>query len=238
MSGIHAILSEKNPKNRWLLTQIDNSIKHLIDKKIEIKLMWVPSHIGITGNEEADRLAGLPNIMEDLPSDINKIVIEVPVRINTFKNVINKSITQTWKNNIPWRVKEMDYVTYNTDLKPPNIKSLPRSAQCEIHRLRCGSYEKCVKGCQTICVECRKPFNLVHFLLKCDKSLVYYNQLAQYIDPNNINLSDRDLVSLFMSREDQAGFPIIKEMVQKYPPEVRCTQEKHKIFHYKTPWSY
>uniref|UniRef100_A0A8D8R1P1 ribonuclease H n=1 Tax=Cacopsylla melanoneura TaxID=428564 RepID=A0A8D8R1P1_9HEMI len=58
MSSIQSI-SNNNWKNNniFIVTEIKKILKILMDNN-EIKLVWVPGHEGIKGNEEADRIAG------------------------------------------------------------------------------------------------------------------------------------------------------------------------------------
>jgi hypothetical protein len=52
---------------RWTKNPNTRRIRELLDKeKGRVKLMWIPSHLGITGNERADEAA--KNALEE---DIN-----------------------------------------------------------------------------------------------------------------------------------------------------------------------
>ena len=56
----------------------------MIPLKSRIKLMWVPSHQGITGNENADELAKSPTLLDNItgmPYSVADILVEMKVNI-------------------------------------------------------------------------------------------------------------------------------------------------------------
>ena len=57
MSGIKAI--KNTTKFDYITQSIQESLKNLKDIGNEITFFWIPSHIGIEGNEKADALANL-----------------------------------------------------------------------------------------------------------------------------------------------------------------------------------
>ena len=61
---------------------------NLIRSNIEISLSWIPSHIGIDGNEKADYWA-------KKSLDYN-IITSVPMTVKTFKSIAIKRIMTFW----------------------------------------------------------------------------------------------------------------------------------------------
>ena len=58
LSSLKALTSEKTKSSRPnLIQEIQTLVGDISKKKSNIELAWIPSHVGITGNEMADRLA-------------------------------------------------------------------------------------------------------------------------------------------------------------------------------------
>ena len=77
--------SSKNHQIQKLIEKI-----HEISKSKEIILCWLPSHIGISGNEFADRKA--KESLSQIPSDFK-------IPFNNFKPFINKYILSKWQTS-------------------------------------------------------------------------------------------------------------------------------------------
>ena len=78
--------NEKNP----IILKLKQKIHIALSKNINISLLWIPSHVGIEGNEMADELA-----KEALSNNINKIKIPY----TDFKHNITKIIQSKWQKN-------------------------------------------------------------------------------------------------------------------------------------------
>ena len=103
MSTIHAISNTLHQNNtimeiRDILIQYQN----------KLKLMWVPSHIGIKGNEVADRAAAF--------------ALQAPIHIQqTTTKADTKRFFKHFQSNIrleKWRNYQHHYKQFNIDGKP------------------------------------------------------------------------------------------------------------------------
>jgi ribonuclease HI len=115
-------------------SQIASNIKHLvaIHKHIKIQIVWVPSHIGIPGNEIIDqhtKTATTQQIVTNPPSDL----IDIKQKIDTY-------ITEQWQIQYNNSTKAQTYKLYepivNTKLK--SILQVNRNLQRKITRLKIG----------------------------------------------------------------------------------------------------
>ena len=91
LSGLQA-LKNKNTKNHpKLINQILNSSNNLTKAGKQIEFIWIPAHVGIFGNEKADKAAKLslklPEISLNLPSSKSEI-----------KSVTKQKINKKWQN--------------------------------------------------------------------------------------------------------------------------------------------
>ena len=147
----------------------NSQIQHLLLKHHEISssktviYCWIPSHIGIYGNEKADK-----NAKESL--NLHQTDFKIP--FNNFKPFINKYIFNKWQSS--WnetcfnKLKEIEPVVNHHRIVP----KLSRRAEIILARLRIGhtrlTHSYLLKReDQPYCIGCDTPFTVKHFLLDC-----------------------------------------------------------------------
>ena len=165
--------SSKNSQIQKLLEK-----HHKIANTKEILFCWLPSHVGIIGNEIADRKA-----KDSL--QLNMSTFEIP--FNNFKPLINKYILSEWQ-------KSWDTATFNKRhaIKPVvgNNSSAIRNVRREdvvITRLRIGhtrfthSYILNREE-QPFCIVCNQHITVKHILTDCIDFLQDRNKYFQVCD--------------------------------------------------------
>ena len=165
--------SSKNSQIQKLLEK-----HHKIANTKEILFCWLPSHVGIIGNEIADRKA-----KDSL--HLNMSTFEIP--FNNFKPLINKYILSEWQ-------KSWDTATFNKlhAIKPVvgNNNSAIRNVRREdvvITRLRIGhtrfthSYILNREE-QPFCIACNQHITVKHILIDCIDFLQDRNKYFQVCD--------------------------------------------------------
>ena len=147
----------------------NSQIQHLLLKHHEISssktviYCWIPSHIGIYGNEKADK-----NAKESL--NLDQTDFKIP--FNNFKPFINKYIFTKWKSS--WnetcfnKLKEIEPAVNHHRRVP----KLSRREEIILARLRKGhtrlTHSYLLKReDQPYCIGCDTPFTVRHFLLDC-----------------------------------------------------------------------
>ena len=148
--------SSKNPQIQQLLLK-----HHEIASSKTIIYCWIPSHIGIYGNEKADKKA-----KESL--HLEETVFKIP--FNNFKPFINKYVFDKWQtiwNEASFnKLKEIEPIVNNHRSSP----KLSRREEIVLARLRIGhtrithSY-LFKREDQPYCFGCNTPFTVKHFLL-------------------------------------------------------------------------
>jgi len=166
LSVIQSLDSIKPSCRENLLT----SVLELITKvNFKITVVWVPSHIGIPGNEEADKLAlagaSLPVIQNTINFELSDANIQIENYIQNcwqsewFKS---KSFYKNLEENVSKKIK----LTHKSRKKEVILTRL-RLGKC-----RLNSYLHEIKLHPTgLCATCNQPETIEHHLLKCKNKI-------------------------------------------------------------------
>ena len=127
LSALQAIENNpaQNPETLSIARQINTMTRNY---GIRVILQWIPGHIGLAGNEQADRFA---------KKGAHSIQPERPVPYQTTKNIIKQAFREEWMNE--WAKGDTGRKVYdhmNTIKPKDNLKLLNRSDQTTIFRLR------------------------------------------------------------------------------------------------------
>ena len=144
-----------------LVRQVKEKYSNLTSSKT-ILFCWIPAHVGIRGNEKADKAAKeslklIQTNMKIPSSDFNPII----------KNEIKKKWQTLWENTIDNKLHRI-----KPNLGKPNENTNCRKDQVVITRCRIGhtrithSY-LLQKENKPICHSCNCPFTVEHFLSEC-----------------------------------------------------------------------
>ena len=125
-----------------------------------LKNCWIPSHIGIYGNEKVDKSA---------KESLNLEVTDFKIPFNNFKPFINKDVCNKWQtlwDETPFnKLKEIEPIVYHHRLVP----KLSRREEIVLARLRIG-HTRVTHSCllkreeRPYCIGCDAPFTVRHFL--------------------------------------------------------------------------
>ena len=148
-----------------------NELVHLIQNMLsttnkDISFIWVPSHVGITGNEKADSKANEATISHS-STKITKITIS-----DATQNIKNK-ILDVWQNywsKVPLTNKLRNIKPYVNQWK--NTLNISRREEVVITRARIGhthlthSY-LISKEPRPTCETCRVNLSILHIMIEC-----------------------------------------------------------------------
>ena len=153
-------LNHTSSKNPIIQNVIEKH--HELSKTKEILFCWLPSHVGIKGNEAADVKA---------KASLDLEISNFKLPRTDFKPFINRYILSKWL--LSW-----DRATFNKlhEIKPVlgknNIYRSLRREEVVLTRLRIGhtrlTHSYLLKReDQPFCISCNEPFTVKHFLIDC-----------------------------------------------------------------------
>ena len=162
-----------------LTTKVLNRIQRISKENKNITLCWIPSHIGIQGNDKAD---------SEAKKAINKKQSNTKIPYTDLRPTINKLITDKWQ-------QQWNSYTNNKlqNIKPtigewqPGYRKI-RKEEVILARLRIGhtqiTHNYLLKNEEPpICTACEEQFTVKHILLNCiDLSQIQ----AKHYQANNL----------------------------------------------------
>ena len=181
-----ALTDPRQKENTHLIYDIKTLLLQHKTAGRKVTLNWIPSHIGIPGNDKADELAGTTK-------HIDRVQITMPLSILTIKNTlkqtnrtnIEKEVTH-WANN---NSRSAQWYTKATKFElPPIYRDTPRHLAVTIHRLRLGYKanweidEPIIRPCEHCQTQTEYP--LLHYLLQCPNTQSLRPHM-QALDPAN-----------------------------------------------------
>lgn len=161
MSSLQAICSLGKPTNH-LVSRARYLVNKAAGKGLCLNFCWVPSHVGITGNEQADTAAAAA-----LSSVIS--VLEVPSQ--DLGAVLRRAITKKWQQHWVKHENNKLRLTKNTVHKSA-ISLHSRFQQVVLTRLRIG-HTHLTHGFllrreePPHCMHCDEQLSVVHLLISC-----------------------------------------------------------------------
>ena len=160
------------------ISNILQRIDALSNRGKEVVFCWIPSHIGISGNERADELAKVATEIE--PS----LSFKVPSL--DFRSSINKFVIETWQSRWDGEIENKLRKIEDKVGKHPGISKKRRRDEIVLARLRIGhshlTHSYLLKGEDPPrCVICNCTITIKHILLDCpdfaqSRSKFYHSQ--------------------------------------------------------------
>ncbi|GFR88427.1 ribonuclease HI [Elysia marginata] len=135
----------------------------------KITLVWIPSHVGIPGNEKVDELAKLA-LEKKLPDSNSVIWSDLKPRVNRYTM---HSWQAEWNLEVENKLHEIQPILGE---KVGNLERLNQRQESVLTRLHIGhsriTHEYLLKEEERPqCVACDIPFTVKHFLVECSDFL-------------------------------------------------------------------
>jgi hypothetical protein len=189
------ILQTHNPTHyAETAQQVWDEALHLHKQNINITLHWIPSHVGICGNEEADRLAKVATDLDYLHTCEQTIGALARQIDNKTKDIIDKAYRQYKNTNTgTWYL--------NTTVQQNKILH-NRFIDTQIRLLRCNSYTLNFRdpGRHNKCQECGGRFGPTHYLIDCPSLPTVRHNIKQKLLPAQHSLPAAEQAKFILRR--------------------------------------
>jgi len=163
-SSLQALASGNSTSRPNLLSDVIELVSRF---NKNITFIWIPSHVGIKGNETADKLANLATANSNIDVDVG-------MELSDAYNLVDTYITNKWQNiwgteNTGTHYRE---IVKNVSNKVKYSHS-SRNTEVIITRLRLGKCQlnaylyQIGKHPDGLCANCNKPETVTHFLTEC-----------------------------------------------------------------------
>ncbi len=220
------VLDRANPEPQNV--EIINKIFEQAEKyEKPIEVHWIPSHIGIEGNEEADRLANLGTTKERVDIEFSETVKQQTRRmVNNSRNIDREEL-----DSLVASEKAVSWLSNINELKPwrhrPKIKA---SIAKQINMLRLGVTPYVYKGHRegVICRYCKdREINPTHYLVKCPELITLRHEIYNAAE---ITETDTIKVAAQILRYSQDNIEPLAKLLKTapylYKPEIESGSQE------------
>jgi len=169
LSAVQSLNNKISHSKPELLCEVVNLLKL---HKNKIKVIWIPSHVGIAGNEQADLLAKSALGHENVDQTVKTELLD---KLNTATDYVLSKWQDMWVNSETGGNYRKIEPNVSTKIK---YKNKNRLTETKITRLRLGKcclakYLKDIKSHETgLCSNCSVPETIEHYLMHCDKTKI------------------------------------------------------------------
>ena len=215
-SALQALLQHHPSDNIHLLQGIRDVASRLA---IPPLIAWIPSHIGIEGNEAADRAARQALMKPDID---NYLLMSKARTRRTIKQTA-RDIYETIEQINPTRsVSLHQQVVLPIRDSTTLLNMSNRSDQRVIYRLRLfvRPYIQIRHQANAVCPYCDEPFDIytVHYIAECPASRVFRAKLLADVPINMYNIDSTPLTTEILRRQGARRHRELIQLIHKFPP--------------------
>ena len=159
LSVNRAICNQNN--THYLLTKIRSALSN--HSSSEIIVEWIPSHMGIHGNEKADNIAKESLKLPNVSCDLSPSIYELHRQVEDFYN-------NDWQ--LEWNKLNKQFTNFKPKLGPTAFTECDRIDQTSLTRLRLQTtllthQHYFSSECEIMCDQCQEKMSLPHLIIQC-----------------------------------------------------------------------
>ena len=167
LSGLMALKSGKSSSHTYILNKIKTKLKDLTEAEMSTTIQWIPGHVGIHGNEEADAAAKQTLSLATetfFPLDTSEIkALLKDGRNRSWQLLYEQKRDQLHIGSIKRFIKHWDWASHKD-----------RATEATVARLRIGHcglkahLHRFNQSDSSNCIGCNQPETTDQFLLHCE----------------------------------------------------------------------
>jgi len=199
-AAIQRICKNSCSSDQEISYKIQCEAESLLSKNIQVHICWVPGHVDIYGNEQADKAAKIAATTEysQYSSYIVDCSDELSISLTHLKSLVKNSLLQSWYNYYNSARKGAYYQNLNSkpDWKPLNLKLKASRIvwssyiQLKLEHGYFKSYLKRLSEYNSDRCDCNNNSiqSPAHLLLECGKYQAEHNKIKEKLSTSNLSL--------------------------------------------------
>ena len=227
-SAMQAIANFYPSTNKLIIRYAHEALIQLNNRKTQVIFIWVPSHVGIPGNEKVDSLAALAKNCIDPPVSPTPFFVEdiieiIPKSATQIRSKIFNAVKLLHENHLKQQSAGSDSLDWHINycrqpLKLP--RDVGRRSQRLLHKIRLGYKDfidftlKPFPPCQ-LCNRFYHNKFLIHYLIDCENTDLLRHHLRNELQLPNVVC---DLPQVMGWLGNTKLLPIVLNHITAFPP--------------------
>ena len=212
ISALQSLKNSKTSPNENLVNNIKKKLRKVYLKGVRVKFVWVPSHVGIPGNERADALAKEAAEKETVDYSLGLSLKQIRTRIREIQMLElsrKRQVEQVSSRSIEYYSKIAKEVSYTYGKKGNS-----RYKELVNARIRLGyRYTWQVMGANddnpSHCKVCNESdgHTLYHYIMTCPKLQYYRNSNLSVLEEQVIHILSGGVIDQILKKYKKFALP-------------------------------